>query len=152
MLFLPPKIVVTLLFCRQPKAHINTNNPTNTGEAIRSLNELKNHLIPSEESNERTPSTRMADSSHERITSNVSAITVTRQSQPSRWWYLLVIRFEVVNIQYTQLQGSYNQSRGIHTCGSFWEEFLDEFVLTFLQTFHTEGHASQIGDLFFGIA
>jgi hypothetical protein len=84
MLFFPLKMVVTLLFCRHPKAHINTSSHTNTGEAIRSLNELKNHLIPSEESNERIPSTRMADSSHERITSNVSAITVTRQSQPSR--------------------------------------------------------------------
>ena len=41
-------------------------------------------MIPSEDSNERTPSTRKADNSHERITSNVSAITTTRHNEPSR--------------------------------------------------------------------
>ena len=61
---------------------------------------------------------------------------------------------KIVNIDYSQFYCLDNKAGGIHTHTSVatWEEFLDEFVLTFLKTFHSEGHCLEIGYLVLGIS
>ena len=60
----------------------------------------------------------------------------------------------MVDIEDAQLNGSHHQTGGIrpHSTIAIWEKLLNEFVLTFLQTLHTKGHAAEIRDLLLGIA
>ena len=65
--------------------------------------------------------------------------------------FSLYIRHEVVNIKYSQLEGS-NYKTGCIDALTIGEEFLGKFILTFLQAFDTKGHATQSCYLVFGIA
>jgi len=134
---------------QQPRAESISRSHTNRGDAIIVVNEPKYQRIPSEESNERTPSIIMADNSHERMTSRASARRREKQTTPNS---LFVISFKVVDIEYTQFKGPNHQTGGIDARSAFWEKFLDQFVLTLLKALHTKGHSTKIGDLLLGIA
>ena len=139
-------------FWRQPRAESSSMSHTSRGDAIMSVKEPKNQRRPSDESNERTPSILVAESSHERMTRRISAISSDRQATPSLLNTLFIIGFEVIDVEDAEFEGTDYEARGVDTTTALWDEFLDEFVLTFLQTFHAERHTSQIGDLLFGIA
>ena len=53
-----------------------------------------------------------------------------------------------------QFDGPYHQSRGVnaHPAITIWEEFIYQFVLSFLQTLHAKRHSPQVGYLLFGVA
>ena len=51
-----------------------------------------------------------------------------------------------------QFDGTNHQPGGIDIAHVLRKEFLDEFVLAFLQALHTKGHASEACNLLFGIA
>ena len=51
-----------------------------------------------------------------------------------------------------QFQGPYHKACGIDIAHRLREQFADEFVLTFLQALHAEGHTPKTSDLLLGIA
>ena len=61
---------------------------------------------------------------------------------------------QVVNIYYPKFYGLDYKAGGIysHTSVATGEEFLYKLILTFLKTFHSEGHCLEIGYLVLGVA
>ena len=53
-----------------------------------------------------------------------------------------------------QFKSSYHEARSIDAIAAacIGEQFLHEFVLSFLKTLHAKGHSPQVGDLLLGVA
>ena len=61
-------------------------------------------------------------------------------------YYLFHVWQQIVDIEDTQLQGTYHETGGIDTLG-IGEELMYQLVLSLLQTLHAKGHSTQVGDL-----
>ena len=93
---------------------------------------------PSPVSNERTPSTIMADNSHDSSTSRHHATAVSTAMAIRS---LLFIGVEIVDVEDMEFQCPHHEAGSIHATGVL-EETLHEIVLTFLQALYAEGHAT----------
>jgi hypothetical protein len=79
---------------------------------------------------ERTPSSLVAERSHERMTSSNSATPKATHANAIR--RLFIIGFEVINVEDTKLEGTHNKTSGVDARRTFREELLDKFVLALL--------------------
>ena len=115
------------------------SNHTSNGDSNPYAIFPKSQRSPSPVSNDRTPSTIMADNNQDDSTNRHHAtmiITVTTVKN-----FLLVIGMQVVYIQYVQFKSSHNEACSIYT-SRVPEEPLHKVVLTFLQTLHAKGHTA----------
>ena len=113
--------------------------------------ELKSQRMPSELSSDCTPSVCIAESNHETNTSATSA--TTRPRMVNFFNSLILIRFQVVYIQYLKLKSPHHQSRGIDALAvvSVGKELSHQFRLPLLKTLHAKGHSAQTGNLLLGV-
>ena len=88
-----------------------------------------------------------ADSSHDtNMSSNCAA-----NNENAICGSLIRIGFEIVNIKNTKFQGTNHKTCGIHALTTR-KKFAHQFVLSFLQTLHAKGHATQCRNLLFCIS
>ena len=67
---------------------------------------------------------------------------------------LFFIRHEIIQVEYAQLKGSHHQSCCIDADASpsLLKQLLNKLILSFFQALDPKRHASQVGDLLFGIS
>ena len=159
--------------CQVPTAIAMSSNHVRAGVVMLSTKLLKNQRMPSDESRERTCHVDgTAATSHDIRKSStwapisrknnlpqsfdsLSCIIHINKSIPpteSRKGELSFIWVKVINIDDAQFEGAHNEACGIDTAPTAGEEFLYEFVLSFLQTLHTERHTTKSCNLFLGVA
>ena len=133
---------------RQPYAISNKSRHSNSGVPKTSEKCPRNQRSPSLDNSERTPLVGMAaDSSHDtNMSSNCAA-----NNENAIYGSLIRIGFEIVNIKNTKFQGTNHKTCGIHALTTR-KKFAHQFVLSFLQTLHAKGHATQCRNLLFCIS
>src|SRR5574344_3073196 len=151
-----PNTLLIPLSLTVPDAMAININHTNKGVAILSAKWPKNHLIPSGLSILRIDilPALAAFNSHDNSINDSCNTAKMIQTTANMYSRLFFIWGQIVDIQYSQFKCPYDKTCGVDTNATVpvRKQFLNQFVLSLLQTLYAERHTTQVGYLFFGIS